>query len=88
MKKFLIQRVIDGEIVPSLMNETELINYINMADCHGEDYEIFDVSKFGETHHLHYVGWQPICLTKAIREFPRLYRRWDESATIFSFPGK
>ena len=27
-------------------------------------------------------------LTKASREFPRLYRRWDESATIFSFPGK
>ena len=68
MKKFLVQRVIDGEIVPSLMNETELINYINMADCHGEDYEIFDVSKFGETHHLHYVGWQPNCLIQIIDE--------------------
>ena len=68
MKKFLVQRVIDDEIIPFLMTETELINYINMADCHGEDYEIYDVSKFGEIRYLHCMGWQPGGLIQVIDE--------------------
>ena len=69
MKQFLVQRMIDGEIWLSIMTPMELINYINMDDCHGEQYEIFDVlSTFGEVKKLHYVGWQPRCLIEVADE--------------------
>ena len=58
-KKFLVQRKLDGETWCSLMTESELIDYINMDDCHGEAYDIYDVSTFNEIIHCYYVGWQP-----------------------------
>ena len=63
-KKYLIQRIssYDDEYFVSLMSENELINYIDMDDCHNETYNIFDVSEFGKIKELHYVGWQPGCL--------------------------
>lgn len=63
-KKYLIQRIssYDDEHFVSLMSENELINYIDMDDCHNETYNIFDVSEFGKIKELHYVGWQPVCL--------------------------
>ena len=39
---FLVQHMIDDELVSSLMTPQRLIDYINMDDCHGESYEIFD----------------------------------------------
>lgn len=39
---FLVQRMIDDELISSLMTPQRLIDYINMDDCHGESYEIFD----------------------------------------------
>ena len=59
MKKFLVQKNIDGEIFPRLMSENELIDYISMDDCHNEDYAIFDCSSFGEVREVHYAGWRP-----------------------------
>ena len=69
MKKFLVQRKIYGEIYPSLMTENELLSYINMDDCHDEDYEIYDCeSVFGEVRRLFYKGWQPLCLIEVVDE--------------------
>lgn len=42
MEKFLVQKVIDNEVYPKIMTANELIEYIDMADCHDEMYEIFD----------------------------------------------
>ena len=66
--KFLVQRMIDNETYPSIMTERELINYIDMSDCHDEYYEIYDISTFGEVKKLHYVGWQPNCLIEIADE--------------------
>ena len=44
MSHYLIQRQVDGEIIPTIMSEIRLIDYINMADCHGETYEILIAS--------------------------------------------
>lgn len=69
MKKFLVQRVIDGEVYPKIMTENELISYINMADCHDEMFEIFDcTSMFGGIKKLYYKGWQPNCLIEIVDE--------------------
>ena len=69
VKQFLVQRMIDGELYSSIMAPRELINYIDMDDCHGELYEIYDVSStFGEVKKLHYVGWQPNCLIEIADE--------------------
>lgn len=57
---FLVQHMIDDEFVASLMTPQRLIDYINMDDCHGESYEIFDcMSEFGKVKPLRYKGWQP-----------------------------
>mgnify|MGYP004511217121 CR=1 FL=1 len=54
---FLVQHMIDGELVSSLMTPQRLIDYINMDDCHGESYEIFDcMSEFGKVKPLRYKG--------------------------------
>lgn len=64
---FLVQKKIEGEIIPKIMNAYELIKYINMSDCHDEDYEIFDcTSEFGVIKKLHYKGWQPGCLIEIV----------------------
>lgn len=34
MEKFLVQKVIDNEVYPKIMTANELIEYIDMADCH------------------------------------------------------
>lgn len=62
MEKYLVQRMVEGELWSVLMTENALIDYIDMDDCHGEDYKIFDVSEFGKIKELHYTGWQPRCL--------------------------
>lgn len=62
MEKYLVQRMIDDELCAVLMTKKELIDYIDMDDCHGEEYKVFDVSEFGKIKELHYVGWQPQCL--------------------------
>ena len=59
---FVVQRT-DGESVwATIMNPTELIMYIDMADCHNEQYVIYDGSNFGKMEELHYTGWQPDCV--------------------------
>ena len=40
---FSVQRMIDGELIPSIMSPEKLIDYINMDDCHQEEYEILIV---------------------------------------------
>lgn len=66
---FLVQREIEGEIIPSLMKPAELIDYINMDDCHGERYEIFDVtSELGKVKKLRYAGWEPGCVIRVVDE--------------------
>lgn len=62
---FSVQRIIDGESIPSIMSPEKLIDYINMDDCHQEEYEIFDcTSEFGAIKPLRFeqphptdVGW-------------------------------
>ncbi len=67
MEKFLVQKVIDDEVFPTIMTANELINYIDMEDCHEEMYEIYDcTSMFGEVKKLHYKGWQPNCLIEIV----------------------
>lgn len=66
--KFLVQRIIDDEVYSTIMTELQLIDYIDMDDCHNENYEIYDISTFGEVKKLHYVGWQPRCLIEVADE--------------------
>ena len=62
-ERYLVQRILsDDSTFASLMTKRELINYIDMDDCHDENYTIFDVSEFGKVKQIHYVGWQPNCL--------------------------
>lgn len=67
---FLVQRKLDGgEIIASLMESSDLCEYICMDDCHGEEYEIWDVTTYGEVYKCHYKGWQPDCLIEVVRDF-------------------
>ena len=67
---------IDDEFVSSLMTPQRLIDYINMDDCHGENYEIFDcMSEFGKVKPLRYKGWQPGCLIEVVDEAGKVVLR-------------
>lgn len=73
---FLVQHMIDDELVSSLMTPQRLIDYINMDDCHGESYEIFDcMSEFGKVKPLRYKGWQPGCLIEVVDETGKVVLR-------------
>lgn len=73
---FLVQRMIDDELVSTLMPPQKLIDYINMDDCHDENYEIFDcMSEFGKVKPLRYKGWQPGCLIEVIDETGKVVLR-------------
>lgn len=73
---FLVQHMIDDEPVSSLMTPQRLIDYINMDDCHGESYEIFDcMSEFGKVKPLRYKGWQPGCLIEVVDEAGKVVLR-------------
>ena len=65
-KRFLVQRTDGIDYWSSLMTESELIGYINMSDCHDEDWHIYDVSVYGEIEPLYYAGWQPDCLIEIL----------------------
>ena len=66
-ERFLVQRMIDGELHPIIFTENELIRYISLGDCHDEDYEIFDcTSEYGSIKKLHYAGWKPGCLIEIL----------------------
>lgn len=67
-KVYLVQRIIDGEFMCSLMNDLELIHYIDMQDICTEEYTIWDMSEVGAARRLHYSGWQPGCLIEIIDE--------------------
>ena len=68
--------MIDDELVSSLMTPQRLIDYINMDDCHGESYEIFDcMSEFGKVKPLRYKGWQPGCLIEVVDEAGKVVLR-------------
>lgn len=63
---FFVERTTDdGETFMSYMNEPELADYINMADCHNESYDITIITESG-THHCSYKGWQPGCLIEVV----------------------
>lgn len=69
LDQFLVQHIVDGELIASIMSAGRLIDYINMSDCHGENYEIFDcTSEIGKVKPLHYKGWQPGGLIEIIDE--------------------
>lgn len=73
---FLVQHMIDDELFSSLMTPQRLIDYINMDDCHGESYEIFDcMSEFGKVKPLRYKGWQPGCLIEIVDEAGKVVLR-------------
>lgn len=73
---FLVQHMIDDELFSSLMTPQRLIDYINMDDCHGESYEIFDcMSEFGKVKPLRYKGWQPGCLIEVVDEAGKVVLR-------------
>ena len=68
-RTFLVQRKFpDGDVATSLMNEHQLISYINMDDCHDEEYELYDVTIFGKVTPCYYTGWQPGCLIEVADE--------------------
>lgn len=66
MKKFLVQKNIEGEIFGVLMTENELISYISMSDTYDVDYRIYDISNFGEVKEVFYEGWQPGSLIEVV----------------------
>lgn len=70
---FLVQHTVDDEFVSSLMTPQRLIDYINMDDCHGENYEIF--AEFGKVKPLRYKGWQPGCLIEVVDEAGKVVLR-------------
>ena len=73
---FLVQHTVDDKFVSSLMTPQRLIDYINMDDCHGESYEIFDcMSEFGKVKPLRYKGWQPGCLIEVVDEAGKVVLR-------------
>lgn len=73
---FLVQHMIDDELFSSLMTPQRLIDYINMDDCHGESYEIFDcMSEFGKVKPLRCKGWQPGCLIEVVDEAGKVVLR-------------
>ena len=73
---FLVQHMIDDEFVASLMTPQRLIDYINMDDCHGGSYEIFDcMSEFGKVKPLRYKGWQPRGLIEVVDETGKVVLR-------------
>lgn len=64
---FLVQRIVDIDTedeyrTSTLMTPDELVHYIDMQDYCSESYDIYDVTEFGKVVHIHYVGWQPMCL--------------------------
>lgn len=61
-RRFLVQRIGEDYEDVSLMTEGELIHYIDMQDYCSETFEIYEVTEFGKVVHIHYVGWQPMCL--------------------------
>ena len=61
-RRFLVQRIGEDYEDVSLMTEGELIHYIDMQDYYSETFEIYEVTEFGKVVHIHYVGWQPMCL--------------------------
>ena len=67
-KVYLVQRIIDDEFVCSLMNDLELIHYIDMQDICTEEYTIWDMSEIGKARRLYYSGWQPGCLIEIVDE--------------------
>ena len=67
-QEFLVQRISDGERFNSIMDGNELVNYINMSDCHGEQWRIFAIDEFGVVTPIHYVGWQPNCVIEFANE--------------------
>ena len=66
MHKFLVSKMIDNEVYGVIYTETQLISFLDMADCSDEEYKIFDVSVFGEVKELFYRGWQPNCLIEVV----------------------
>lgn len=46
--KYVVQRVIDGNLSLSVMTDKELIRYINEDDLHQETYQIYNGTTFGE----------------------------------------
>lgn len=65
-RRFLVQRTNHIDSWVSLMTGSELDEYINMADCHDEDWRIYDVSVFGKIDPIFYAGRQPNCLIEIL----------------------
>ena len=63
---FLVQKLIEGEVYGKVCSGNELIAYIDMSDCHCEDYRIYDISVFGQVREVFYKGWQPRCLIEIV----------------------
>ena len=69
MGKWLVQRIFEeNERFNTLMNDSELIHYIDMQDIVSEQYCIYDVSEFGKIKRVYYAGWQPDCLIEFVDE--------------------
>lgn len=85
---FLVQHMIDDEVVSSLMTPQRLIDCINMDDCYGESYEIFDcMSEFGKAkplrYPLRYKSWQPVFLYFSVSYPTRTNRPSNRSVVLF-----
>ena len=61
-RKFLLQASGEDYTYVKLINERELIKYINFLDIYNEIFYVYEVTEFGHVEELHYVGWQPKCL--------------------------
>ena len=61
-KRWLVQRTLDGKRFNTLMDDCELVYYVDMNFF--EQFKIYDVSDFGNIKEVYYTGKQPNCLVE------------------------
>jgi len=77
---YLVQSISsDGESFSRLMNQGQLCDYINMADCHGESYDIWDVTIPSKVRHCRFAGYQG-ALIEVVRD--------DDGKVVVSLYGE
>lgn len=49
LKRYFVQvRYDDGQVAPMVLTAEEIIDIVGMADCSGDEVEVYDGSVFGE----------------------------------------
>lgn len=65
-QNFLVQQIIENKVYTRICTGNELISYLDMSDCSGEEYKIFDITIFGGIREVFYNGWKPDRLIEVV----------------------